>query len=57
MRTLKDEISVMFREYLPAYPGSELLADKTVQIFTDYLIEKLPISIVNAMKAMEGTDV
>ncbi len=53
MRTLKDSLSAMFREYLPAYPGSELLADYAVQIFMDYLIEKLPISIVNAMKAME----
>ncbi len=54
MRGLKDELSAMLREYLPAYPGSELLADKAVQIFMDWLVEKLPESIVNAYKAILG---
>ncbi len=54
MRTIKDELSAMFREYLPAYPGSELLADKAVQIFMDWLVEKLPESVACAYKAFLG---
>lgn len=53
MRTLKDEINQLYREYIPSYPGHDVLADRAVQIFTDYLIEKLPVSVVNAIKAME----
>ncbi len=56
MRTLKDELNMLYRDLIPSYPGHDILADRAVQIFTDYLIEKLPISIVNAMKAMEVKD-
>ncbi len=54
MRTLKDELNKLYHETLPSYPGHDYLADQSVQIFMDWLVEKLPESVACAYKAILG---
>ncbi len=55
MKTLKEELSTMFREYVPSYPGHEVLADRAVELFMDWLVKKLPESVANVIKTLGDT--
>ncbi len=51
--TLKEQVNKVLRDYIPAYPGHDAIADQVVQIFMDYLVEKIPEQIVKVIKALE----